>query len=185
MSLPPSDRPIIHVLIGQVHVARPPHVLFAVLGSCVGVSVLDRVGQVGGMAHILLPQARGAEDPQLPGKYADRAVDCLLDTLAEVGADAKRFVAFLAGGGALCHEGDAHAQIGRANAEAALAALRRRRVPIAEQHLGGHVGRKVTLRVASAEHVVEVLRATDPALEGERRRLRAPTVSLPLPQNHP
>src|ERR1700677_1980398 len=97
-----TEGPIIHVLIGQVHVARKPHILFAVLGSCVGVSIIDRFSGIGGMAHILLPESRGQPDATMPGKFADIAVDCLVNTLIECGAAPSNLMAFLAGGAALC-----------------------------------------------------------------------------------
>jgi chemotaxis protein CheD len=178
-----SDAPhpqIIHVLIGQVHVCRPPHVLFAVLGSCVGVSIFDRGSHLGGMAHILLPEARGNSEPGMPGKYADRAVDCLLDTLLEVGADAKRLQAFVAGGAAICGDGDPNAGIGISNATVALAALKRRGIAIASRQLGGNAGRKVTLRTATGEHAVENLRATEHVLGAELAHTRHVT----SPQHH-
>jgi chemotaxis protein CheD len=159
---------VIHVLIGQVHVARPPHVLFAVLGSCVGVSIVDRDSRTAGMAHILLPEARGPTEPGMPGKYADRAVDCLAETLLQKGADPARLIAFVAGGAALCGDGDPHAGIGAANATVTLQALKRRGIPVAERHLGGSAGRKVTLRIATGEHLVETLRATEHVLGAER-----------------
>jgi chemotaxis protein CheD len=168
---------VIHVLIGQIHVARPPHVLFAVLGSCVGVSIIDRRSLLGGMAHVLLPDSRGNDEPGMPGKYADRAVDRLVDTMLQVGADPAALTAFVAGGAALCGDGDPNAGIGMANAGAALAALRRRGIPVAERQLGGGSGRKVTLRTATSEHEVENLRATEQVLGVEPLRPRASKTS--------
>jgi chemotaxis protein CheD len=163
-----SEGPIIHVLIGQVHVARKPHILFAVLGSCVGVSIIDRHSGMGGMAHVLLPQSRGVPDPSMPGKYADLAVDCLVDTLIECGAMLPNLVAYMAGGAALCGDGDLNAGIGIANAATVERVLKRRKVPVGERHLGGTSGRKVTLRLACSEHSVEELRSTDQVLHHER-----------------
>jgi chemotaxis protein CheD len=164
----PGGGQVIHVLIGQVHVARAPHVLFAVLGSCVGVSIVDRSSRTGGMAHVLLPESRGQADPRMPGKYADRAVDCLVETLLQVGAQPSRLIAFIAGGAALCGDGDPHAGIGSANAAVTLLALKRRGIALAERHLGGRSGRKVTLRTATCEHLVETLRSTEHVLGAER-----------------
>jgi chemotaxis protein CheD len=168
-----AEGPIIHVLIGQVHVARKPHILFAVLGSCVGVSIIDRFSGLGGMAHVLLPQSRGLPDASMPGKYADLAVDCLIDTLIECGAMHANLVAFMAGGAALCGDGDLNAGIGIANAAIVDRVLKRRKVPIAERHLGGNSGRKVTLRLACCEHSVEELRSTEQVLQHERAQTQA------------
>jgi chemotaxis protein CheD len=148
---------VIHILIGQVHVARPPHVLFAVLGSCIGVAILDRASGIGGMAHVLLPESRGHAEAGMPGKYADVAVDCLVLSLTQVGADSSRLVSFVAGGAALCSEGDPHAGIGRANAAVTMLALKRLGIPIAESAIGGKAGRKVTLHTGERVFRVEAL----------------------------
>jgi chemotaxis protein CheD len=165
-----GDGQLIHVLIGQVHVARAPHVLFAVLGSCVGVSIIDTRARLGGMVHVLLPSARGEDDPGFPGKYADRGVDCLIDCMLAKGALLDRMVAYVAGGAALTSDTDPNAGIGAANAAMAVARLDRRRIFIAERFLGGKAGRKVTMRTACWEHQVELLRPTDPPAAAGRAR---------------
>ena len=174
--------PIIHVLIGQVHVARKPHILFAVLGSCVGVTIIDRVSGIGGMAHVLLPLSRGVLDKSMPGKYADLAVDCLIDSLIECGAADGNLIAYLAGGAALCGDGDLNAGIGIANVATVHRCLKRRRVTVAERHLGGHAGRKVTFRLATGEHSVEELRSTEQVINHERAQSRT---HLPRHQSAP
>jgi len=164
--------PIIHVLIGQVHVARKPYILFAVLGSCVGVTIIDRVSGIGGMAHVLLPVSRGVADAGMPGKYADLAVDCLVDSLIECGATDGNLIAYLAGGAALCGDGDLNSGIGIANVATVHRCVKRRRVAIAERHLGGHAGRKVTFRLETGEHSVEELRSTEQVINHERAQSR-------------
>ncbi len=171
MRPPPGDMPVIHVLIGQVHVVRSAHLLFAVLGSCVGIALSDRHSRVGGMAHVLLPDSRGQQEPRMPGKYADLAVDCLVDSLLALGAKLEHLEANLAGGAALCSRGDPHAAIGEANASAVRDHLRRRSVLVRERHLGGVLGRKVTLESHSGVFQVDNLQPTqlnEDALKGAR-----------------
>lgn len=43
--------------IGEMKVVHNPHQLIIVgLGSCIGLSLYDRIAKVGGMAHIMLPE---------------------------------------------------------------------------------------------------------------------------------
>lgn len=70
---------IIDLTIGEVKVAKPPTRLrTSALGSCVACVLYDKVEQVGGMAHIMLPTTdnylRGAD----PLKYADEAIPYLI-----------------------------------------------------------------------------------------------------------
>ncbi len=174
---------VIHILIGQVHIARRPHVLFAVLGSCIGVAIIDRASGIGGMAHVLLPESRGQAEPGMPGKYADVAVDCLVRGMTQVGADPSRLVSFVAGGAALCSEGDPHAGIGSSNAAVTLLALARLGIPIAERSIGGKAGRKVTLHTDSCLFRVEALGSPEHVLTVERARrpVAAATRNAPAP----
>ena len=74
MSIPtttgsPESVEVVSVAIGQWAVAVAPARIRTLLGSCVGVVLFDRVARLGGLAHIVLPSARGAVDH--PGKYAE------------------------------------------------------------------------------------------------------------------
>ena len=68
-----TDRPesveVISVAIGNWAVATAPARVRTLLGSCVGVVLYDRVARLGGLAHIVLPSARGTVEHL--GKYAD------------------------------------------------------------------------------------------------------------------
>ena len=94
-----SDLPaIVSVAIGQWAVAAAPSQDPNALGSCVGVVLYDRIARLGGLAHIVLPEARGAVDH--PGKYADTAIPTLIaDFDRRLGGKVRpRLVAKLVGG---------------------------------------------------------------------------------------
>lgn len=144
---------IVSVAMGQWAVVEAPSRLRTLLGSCVGVILYDRKGRVGGLAHVVLPDSRGATDH--PGKYADTAVPALI---AEVerrlgGRSDGRLVAKLVGGASMFPGGapssNAVLNIGRLNQEAVEAILGARRVPILARDLGGGGGRNLTFDVAT------------------------------------
>jgi len=149
----PGD--MVSVAIGQWAVAAAPSRLRTLLGSCVGVVLYDRNGRVGGLAHVVLPDSRGAIDH--PGKYADTAVPALIAEIERrlgVGS-ADRLLAKLTGGASMFPPGtpspnsSAAWNIGRLNQEAVEAILAAHRIPILARDLGGDGGRNVIFDPAS------------------------------------
>uniref|UniRef100_UPI00262E9BAB chemotaxis protein CheD n=1 Tax=uncultured Fretibacterium sp. TaxID=1678694 RepID=UPI00262E9BAB len=68
------------------------------LGSCIGLVVFDTVAKVAGMAHIMLPNSRGAQGLEKVGKFADTAVPAIIDEMIKKGASKARIKAKIAGG---------------------------------------------------------------------------------------
>lgn len=90
--------------IAGIKVVNSSDTICTVLGSCIGVAVYDRVAKVGGMAHVILPDSKeGSGDP---GKFADTAVDLLVENLVAEGAEKKRVAAKMVGGATMF--GDEH-----------------------------------------------------------------------------
>lgn len=152
----PNAPSIVSVAIGQWAVAASPSKIRTLLGSCVGVILYDRGGRVGGLAHVVLPDSRGATDH--PGKYADTAIPGLIADLdrATRGGSAGRLVAKLTGGASMFNLDGASSSpsstimnIGRVNQEAAEQVLSRLRIPIVARDLGGATGRHVTFDTAT------------------------------------
>jgi chemotaxis receptor (MCP) glutamine deamidase CheD len=74
-------------------------VLAAVLGTCVGVTLCDRVANVGGLIHLLLPEPTNMAKPWRPEKYASTGFPIFIKALREAGAARERMQACIAGGG--------------------------------------------------------------------------------------
>jgi chemotaxis protein CheD len=139
---------VVSVAIGRWAVASPPSRLRTLLGSCVGVVLHDRSAKWGGLAHVVLPDSRGAVDQ--PGKYADTAIPALIAELEKAmrGKAAGRLVAKLAGGASMFQGGPpggaaSARNIGLMNQRAVEAALDALRIPILARDLGGDGGRNV------------------------------------------
>jgi chemotaxis protein CheD len=157
----PSSNDILSVTIGQWAVAAAPVRIRTLLGSCVGVVLYDRSAKVGGLAHIVLPSARGVVDH--PGKYADTAIPgMILDFERRLGGNAKaRFVAKLVGGASMFRVSSAPdattgMNIGQRNQEAIEQILAELRIPILARDLGGVAGRRMTLDTATGIIAVKV-----------------------------
>ncbi len=158
----------IHVGIGRMAVARAPDELFIVgLGSCVAVFIWSAALQLGGLAHILLPEGAYRSD-HLPCKYADHAVPylwrALQDAAREAGSvPAPQWQAKLVGAARLFPQ-LTHPDlvtIGERTAAAVTQWLETFGVPIVATDLGGTEGRTIyinladgTIRVRTRSHTI-------------------------------
>ncbi len=90
-----------HVGMADMVVVSAPESLVTLgLGSCIGLVLFDQAAKVAGMAHIMLPDSRGAGQKALekPGKCADTAVPALIAEVCRKGAVRSRLKAKMAGG---------------------------------------------------------------------------------------
>jgi chemotaxis protein CheD len=155
----PEPCEVVSVAIGQWAVAAAPTRIRTLLGSCVGVVLLDRAAGLGGLAHIVLPWARGAVDH--PGKYADTAIPAVIaDFERRLGTRSRpRLTAKLAGGASMFQvspDPDSALNIGRRNQEAIEQILADLRIPVMARDLGGTSGRRLTLDTASGMVAIKV-----------------------------
>jgi len=141
---PGAATEMISVLIGRWAVASSPTLIRTLLGSCAGVVLYDRVGRLGGVAHIVLPSSRGSTDH--PGKYADTAIPALIESM-ERAAGRKirsRLTAKLFGGASMFPSGTS-IDIGRSNQVAVEQVLAELGVAVVGRDMGGESGRRLTL----------------------------------------
>lgn len=150
-----AERIRIHSIgIAEILVVRAPEQIRTVLGSCVGVALCDPVAGVGGLCHVILPASKeGSGDP---GKFADTAVDVLLNRLRAEGASAKHIVAKIVGG-ANMFGAEKAGGLGQRNAEEVQARLAHHSIPLIASALGGNKGRKMRLDPATGYVHVEII----------------------------
>lgn len=149
-----------HVRIAHIAVAKDGGRLVAVgLGSCVAVTLYDRVRGIGGMAHILLPDTSAARDATNPGRFATTAVPLLREAMLAAGARGP-YEAKLVGGAALFGPmlGSGGQQMGERNVAAARAALASLRIPVVASETGGASGRTVSMDVTDGRVEVKSVR---------------------------
>jgi chemotaxis protein CheD len=110
------------------------------LGSCIGLTMVDRAAHVIGLAHVVLPESGGATGPA--GKYADLAVPALFELVRRAGARKERIEVVLAGGARMFALG-AGLDIGARNEAAVRAALGTLQLKVRVAETGGNSGRTV------------------------------------------
>jgi chemotaxis protein CheD len=138
--------------IAGLKVAAKPDKIKTTLGSCIGVALFDRVEKVGGMAHVILPDSNSGSGDR--GKFADTAVEALIQDVVQAGANSKRLIAKIAGGASMFGADDGSG-LGRRNAEAVKQRLQEFKIRIAAEDIGGTKGRRMTMDPSTGQ--VEVM----------------------------
>lgn len=124
----------------------PQKLITTGLGSCVGVCLLDPVVKIGGLAHVMLPDSTQARNNQNLAKYADTAINDILNKMTSLGADKRRITAKIAGGAQMFNFTGASSimRIGERNVEAVKKNLATHGIRILVEDTGGNYGRTIT-----------------------------------------
>lgn len=144
-----TTEPIIKVGMADLQVfAGSATIRTTGLGSCVGLTLVDPVTRVGGMAHVMLPSSEIAREGQLNrAKYADTAIPLMIDSMIRLGAQLRRLQAKMAGGAqmfAFASSGDTM-RIGPRNVESCKEMLLQYSIPLLAEDTGGNFGRTIEL----------------------------------------
>lgn len=143
--------------------------LRAFLGSCVGVVIVDKVAQVGGLLHILLPEpvAKAAVDE--PEKYASTAMPLFIEALTHKGATIENMVACVAGGSLVGQVSlmDLNLDIGGKSAEIAEKYLALEKIKIKNVETGGYLSTQISLDLSNFECKIEPILDTHPSLKND------------------
>lgn len=142
------------IRMGEMSVARDGEELRTLLGSCIGLALYDRRHKVGGLAHIVLPKARGKTDR--PGKFVDTAIPTLIAEMEQLAGGALKLTAKMAGGASMFTTTVA-ANIGLQNMESCEQLLGELGITILARHCGGEQGRRMSLDTANGKVVIEIV----------------------------
>jgi len=137
----------IRVGMAEYKAAKSPYSLITLgLGSCVGVTLYDNLTKVGGLAHVMLPDSTlsGKKDYN-PGKFADTAIDVLIEEMLKLGASKNRMVSKIAGGAQMFQIKSENniMQIGKRNVEAVRNKLNQLNIRIVAEDVEGNYGRTI------------------------------------------
>lgn len=139
---------IIKVGMADLNVGKNPDVLTTLgLGSCVGIALYDATTKIGGLAHIMLPDSTQIKNNSNAAKFADTAIEALVNQLLEEGARRNKLVAKIAGGAHMFEfkNMDDNMRIGTRNVIAVIKILEAYNIPIISQDTGSNYGRTVEL----------------------------------------
>ena len=122
------------------------------LGSCVAVAIHDVRSHTGGLLHVMLPDSalNPLQARRTPGMFADTGVRELLRLVENAGADRRRLLVWLAGGGHAWDDARA-ARIGSENYSAVRRALEYGGLAIFKEETGGSTPRTLRLHVGNGK----------------------------------
>jgi len=138
------------VLVGEIHVAAGSAQIVAnALGSCIAVVLYEPRHRIGGVTHVMLPGEAppNEQDGERQYRYAQNAIDGLLERLAGAGAERGNLCAMVAGGGNVLGRSDD--TICRDNIASVLGILAGKGLYPCAQSLGGTVRRRIRLDVGN------------------------------------
>ncbi len=139
--------------IGEFRVAKGNFILKTIgLGSCVGIALYDPLKKVGGLAHVILPQSDGIKRS---AKYADQAVEMMLEAMERLGARRRNVIAKIAGGAQIFkHMTHENLKIGDRNVEAVKRQLEKFGLRLVSEDVGGNVGRSIYFYVMDGRMLI-------------------------------
>lgn len=139
---------VIKVGMADLKIAKDPDILTTLgLGSCVGIALYDPITKIGGLAHIMLPDSTQIKNNENKAKFADTALDVLLQEMQDVGARKTRLIAKIAGGAHMFEFKNMNDMmcIGSRNVAAVLHGLEQKNIPVVAQDTGDNYGRTIEL----------------------------------------
>ncbi|MEI8131530.1 MAG: chemotaxis protein CheD [Leptolinea sp.] len=154
------SEPMSSVGLGEMRVSRDPgEVLIAFgLGSCLGIGMYDPVAKVGGMIHVVLPEQKSGNDPNL-GKFVDTGIPLLLQKVIAEGGEKSRLIVKMAGGANMLVSPGLSGifEIGTRNISKAAEVFKELKIKIHKEEVGGQVGRTVRLYIADGRMTVRMM----------------------------
>lgn len=140
--------------------ARVPDKLITMgLGSCIGICVTDRTKKIACMAHIMLPSSQQAKNNNIRAKFADTAIEMLVEEMQKAGANTGNLIAKIAGGAQMFKfSGQSDIlKIGERNAQAVEEYLGKKRIKLVAKDTGGNYGRTITFDVETSDLLVKTI----------------------------
>ena len=147
--------------MAEYKAAKAPATLITLgLGSCVGVVLYDSFTKVGGLAHIMLPDSNlSSKKDYNPGKFADTAIDALMQEMSKLGASERHIISKIAGGAQMFQIKSENniMQIGKRNVEAVRTKLSKVNIKIVAEDVEGNYGRTIEFFCESGELTVKTI----------------------------
>jgi len=129
--------------------SRELYHITTLLGSCVAVCLYDRRQQFGGMNHFMLPlwNGNGLASP----KYGNIAILQLVQKMESLGSNRNDLVAKVFGGASVLDVSSDLFNVGKRNADLAIAELNTLRVRVIASSLKGDKARKIIFNTFTGE----------------------------------
>jgi len=149
------DNSSVYLRPGELYFGTGAREVVTILGSCVAVTLWDRVRLCGGMCHIVLP---GDQRDSYDWRYADCAVEEFASRVHQAGGRADEYIVGLFGGGNMFPGVEATAKfaVGQRNVECVRGLLAAAGFRVARCDVGGSAYRHLRLDLRSGEIILKV-----------------------------
>ncbi|OZV12926.1 chemotaxis protein CheD [Tissierella sp. P1] len=138
----------IKVGMADLNATKSPNFLTTLgLGSCVGITLYDKVNKIAGLAHIMLPSSKEIKNNENKAKFADTGIEELVEVMIKIGGDRNNFVAKIARGSQMFNFNSSNdiLKIGERNVIATKTKLKELNIKIISEDTGGNFGRTIIL----------------------------------------
>lgn len=136
---------------GNIKVSNNSNTLItSALGSCVAITIYDKVQKLGGMLHYILPENPGGKKKE---KYADTGIQLLLEKILALNSKKEDLVAKMVGGANMFEEfmDDIENSIGKRNVKKGKEVLKDLGIKLTSQDVGGNYGRSVKFQLSNGQ----------------------------------
>lgn len=134
-------------------------ILRTFVGSCIAICIYDEEKKIGGMAHVMLPKnncGKSTKNTKQEGKFADEAIDIILEKLKNISPDLKLQAKMAGGAKIFAHESETGSlNIGNKNIIGIRLILQEKKIPLVSQSVGAKSGRWVTFHCDTQRVIVK------------------------------
>jgi len=135
---------LVVVGISDQQIATSPDILITyALGSCVGICIYDNIRRIGGLSHILLPEAFENFNHKDIYKFADTAIVEMVYCMERLGCLRMHMTAKIAGGANMFTSIYKDKSIGERNVETVKKELQKLKIRLIAEDTGADYGRTV------------------------------------------
>lgn len=149
---------VINVGIADMKISKSPNSLISyALGSCVGICIIDKVKQIAGMAHIMLPTNNSSGESVNTFKYADTGINEMVKKMEAMGCMKIRMTAKIAGGARMFEikENSSIGNIGQRNVQETKKILSDLKIKLISQDVGENYGRTITFDCSTGDLTIK------------------------------
>lgn len=147
-----------YLKIAEMKIAGKEDTIKTVVGSCIALCLWDQTTLAGGMVHIMMPESNGYK-VALKGKYADTAVETLLNEMTKNGCKKDNLIAKIAGGASMFSSDNgkiADMSIGEKNSQVVKQHLHKFNISIKSEDTGGTMGRRVVFEPSTGKISIKI-----------------------------
>ncbi|MFQ5455655.1 MAG: chemotaxis protein CheD [Nitrospirota bacterium] len=168
MNLYNKQLPVIHLKPGELYIARSPTLVITVLGSCVSVTMFDRLKRIGGICHGILPEENCNDKSNGSNyykykrfHYVDSSIRYMIMKFQSLGIERKDVEIKIFGGSNMLSSNEGTSRVvavGRKNIQTALQTIEEEHLSLIISDVGGTMGRKIYFYTHKGEILLKKLR---------------------------